>query len=209
MNKRYKRESCCRCTSNHIEGSAATSFLRRSDEQAFVLLPRHPESFYTQICQRYTLVCRNKPKCQISRLQLYVQDCTAPSGNQNCSWFTAISTAINLLLQEEPGEPSPAMLEKTDPAWKCCSHPSQGKAPHTQSQSLCQHQGPGSSKVKPDDSQETDPQQMREGLSQAYPNTPTQQPSSGATIRAANSDFTASLAILAVFQVMVALKSSV
>lgn len=82
--------------------------------------------------------------------------------------------------------------------------------PSTHSQSLCQHQGPGSAEVKPDDSQEMDAQQMKLWLSQAYPNTPTHLPPPGAKLRVANScSFTACRAILAVFQGMVALKSSV
>lgn len=140
----------------------------------------------------------------------YVEDCTASSGNQNCSWFTAISTAINLLLQED-------LL--SHPQWCQRSLTLSGNVadihhkvshPSTQSRSLCQHQGPGSPKVKPDDSQEMDAQQMRLWLSQAHPNTPTQLPSPGATLRVANSyNFTVYLAILAIFQGIVALKSSV
>lgn len=99
-----------------------------------------------------------------------------------------------------PVEPSPVMLEKPDLAWECCSHPSQGKPPqHSKPQPL-PHQGPGSPKVKADDSQGMDAQQMRVWLGRAYPNTLTQLPSPRATLRVANScNFTASLAILCFF----------
>lgn len=74
--------------------------------------------------ERNTLVCHNKPKCQISRLQLYslfrkpkllLVHCNIPG------YKPATSGG--------PPEPSPVMLEKTDSAWKCCSHASQGKSP--------------------------------------------------------------------------------
>lgn len=52
INKRYKREACSRCASNHTEGSIVTSFLRISNEQAFVLLPR--EFQYLDMSERDT-----------------------------------------------------------------------------------------------------------------------------------------------------------
>lgn len=84
-------------------------------------------SILRYVRERYTLVCHNKPKCQISRLQFYslaqpLQETKTAAGYCNVHGY-------KLATSGEPSKPSPVMLEKTDPAWKCSSNPSQGKSP--------------------------------------------------------------------------------
>lgn len=121
INKRYKREACSRCTSNHTESSIVTSFLRISDEQAFVLLPPHPESFSIQICQRerHQIYFGVPRQTKMPNLRAPAQERQhSPSRKSKLTLVHRNILGYKPTASGGPAELSPVTSEKPGPAWE-------------------------------------------------------------------------------------------